>query len=138
AINLGLELVKPTPDSSLYFAGIVLTSVYVICSAMYPTVSLLLFTVQRSIPHLFGQIPIEVKPSSTSSKAAGTRPATMGHLSFAQAATQMGTQGMTDTTMSNSQIVSFVVNDNPDKTQTFGGILNSDEKLTEEKQIKTI
>ncbi|KAG6861633.1 hypothetical protein C0995_014072 [Termitomyces sp. Mi166 len=143
AINLGLELVKPGKDSSLYFGAIVITSIYTICSALYPTVTLLLITVQRSIPHLYGQIPIEPKkPSNVAVKNTGARTATRGHLSFAQAATtQLGTVHAIDgttTSAQNPQVVSFLVDSNqsPDKARTVIEISNNEEKM-DDKQTKT-
>ncbi|KNZ80177.1 hypothetical protein J132_06770 [Termitomyces sp. J132] len=159
-INLGLELVKPSPDSSLYFGAIVITSIYTICSvhvnlrhecrplltsyqALYPTVSILLITVQRSIPHLFGQIPIEPKkPSNVAVKNTGARSATRGHLSFAPAAaTTLGTIHPIDgttTSVQNPQVVSFLLDNNqhPDKVQTVIEISNDQEKM-DEKHTKT-
>lgn len=158
AINLGLELVKPRSDSSLYFGAIVITSIYNICSvctnfvsllsspilyqALYPTVSLLLITVQRSIPHLFGQIPVEPKkPSNASGRNTGTRPVTRGHLSFAPpASTQIGTMNVLDgttTSVQSPQVVTFVV-DNEQHTDKIRTVIEiSKEEKTNGKETKT-
>ncbi|KAG6862592.1 hypothetical protein C0993_002490, partial [Termitomyces sp. T159_Od127] len=115
--------------------------------ALYPTVSLLLITVQRSIPHLFGQIPIEPKkPSNVAIRNTNARTATRGHLSFAPPAstqagtTQAGTMHVVDgttTSVHSPQVVSFVVNNenDPDKIRTVFEISN--EEKPDEKQTKT-
>ncbi|KAG6915945.1 hypothetical protein DXG01_009167 [Tephrocybe rancida] len=141
AINLAFQLVKPSSDSSLYFAAIVITSIYAVCTAMYPTVALTLVTIQRSIPHLFGQVPIIAKPSSgAAAKGAGGasgRQATMGNLAFAQNGTTHHTAG-TDVTSAGPQIISFVVgNGHPEKARTM---VDSSENLDEkpnEKQVRS-
>ncbi|KAG6817248.1 hypothetical protein H0H87_011305 [Tephrocybe sp. NHM501043] len=136
AINLALELVKPKQDSSLYFAAVVITSIYAVCAAMYPTVVILLQVIQRSTLHLFEEIPIIAKPANVAVKSARARTATRGHLSFAAPVTHH-TNG-SDTSTETPQIVSFAVNGQPEKAQT---VIDSSERLDQhfdEKQTKTI
>ncbi|KAG6829047.1 hypothetical protein H0H92_005878 [Tricholoma furcatifolium] len=135
-INLALELVNPSPDSSLYFSAIVLTSVYNVCVAMYPTVAILLITVQRSIPHLYGQTAIDVKPSSSEKNASGARTATMGNLAFAPAVTQMGSEPTT--TVQSPAIVSFVLSSHEKSRAQTIGVIHDEVKVQDEKQIKNV
>ncbi|KAF8055360.1 hypothetical protein FPV67DRAFT_838130 [Lyophyllum atratum] len=55
-INLVLELVRATPNSSLYFGERVITSVYTLCTAMYPTIVVILVITQRSVANVYGFI----------------------------------------------------------------------------------
>ncbi|KAG6840359.1 hypothetical protein C0991_007216 [Blastosporella zonata] len=134
-INLAFELLKPTTDSTLYFAAIVITSIYAVCAAMFPTVVILLWVIQRSSLHLLQEIPIIAKPTNAAAKGTGARQATLNHLSFA--AGPGGTQRHTTTSVQSPHIVSFTPSGQPEKARTLvDSSEHLDDKL-EEKQTKT-
>lgn len=132
-INLVLELIRTTPDSSLYFGERVITAVYTLCTAMYPTIAVMLVVTQRSITNIFGfVIAVQTKPGANVASASG-RPATIGHLSFAAPPTQIS--GHTASTFNTeSHVVSIVQLD----VQSEKGREINDDGEVNEKQTKTV
>jgi len=139
-INLVMELVKSRPDTSLYFGGRVITSVYTLCTAMYPTIVVILVITQRSITNIYGFIALIPKKSGINIRSVGARSATAGHLSFAAAA-PAGTQISADTefTEARSRIVSVTIpfDQQSEKDRDIVRDIGNDDILLNEKHTKT-
>ncbi|GLB42026.1 hypothetical protein LshimejAT787_1100410 [Lyophyllum shimeji] len=137
-INLVLELVRSRPDSSLYFGERVVTAVYTLCTAMYPTIVVILVITQRSITNIYGFIAIIPKKTSVDIRSAGARTATAGHLSFARAPPAAGTQisAVTDFSEDQSRIVSIAFHEQSEKVQNIVREMSNEDVPLTEKQTK--
>ncbi|KAF5378826.1 hypothetical protein D9615_006842 [Tricholomella constricta] len=160
-VNFVLELVKPIPNSSLYFSERVITSMYTLSTvrpslsrtftfipgsltappllqAMHPTTVALLVITQHSIINIFGFGPPPVqneKPAAVSGSAGGggARPATAGHLSFARPTTLLS--GTNNTAPSADQSSASAVSSIFDGRSEKGAILQDDAFIDDDDRV---